>query len=1329
MRFGRREWTLLAALLFALQVVLSAQTATTSLRGTVFDPKGAVVSGATVSIANPASGFTRSTKADGEGAYQFLELPPATYEVTVNATGFAPLKQAGVQLFVATPATVNFTMQVTGGTVTVDVSGVAPLVNTQDASMGHEFSNEQILSLPFEGRDPAGILSLQPGVAYTGNNSSAIDTRTDSRSGSVAGGRSDQANITIDGVDDNDPLLGNAFQGVLRATLDSLQEFRVTTAGGTADEGRASGAQVVLVTKSGTNSFHGSLFEYQRPTFTNANDWFVKSNEISAGQPNVPVKILRNIFGAAVGGPIQKDRLFFFASYEGERRREDTIVTRTVPSDNLRNGIVSYLCDSSDPNCPASGVQTLTAAQLASLDPNCSTSTGLAGGTCPQGPGPNPSVMALFQQYPHPNTDVVGDGFNYRGFTFQAPAPAKLNTYILKLDYNLTRNANHRLFVRGNLQNDTLAGLGPEGPQFPGDAPDVTTFSNNKGIAVGYTALLRSNLINNLRYGYIRQGVDSVGLQTQHFVNFRGMDDFNGQTSTTRSVVPVHNLVDDVTWTKGKHTLQFGGNLRIINDSRVGNTDSFNFAQTNVSWLDAAGIANTGTSLDPCAVPFASLNLPCVSSGFAQGYDLPVAAVTGIVPFIQGEYNQNKTGALIPEGDFVPRNFRAHEGEFYLQDSWHVKPSLTLTLGLRYSLLQPPYETHGNQIAPDVSLNKFFQQRSQAMLAGQAYNPLIGLNISGQANGKAPYWAWDYKDFAPRIAVAWSPAAESGWLRKLSGGPGKMSIRAGAGIYYDHFGEGVVNTFDRNGSFGLTTLIDNPAGTQDVDTSPRFTAVNTIPTMSASGCATPPCNILPPAPSGSFPAVPPTDLAAGGFAITWGLDDKLKTPYSEVVNLSITRELPRGFVLETAYVGRFAHRLLQEEDIAMPLDLRDPKSGSDYFSAAQALGKAALNGVPIQSIGSIPFWENVFPTAAGPTANQGSGCAPGSLDSSGNFTLGSYTATQAMYDSYACNVGNETTALFLADVPLSFDTGNPGGCFPACATLNGTQTNGYAFFDAQWSSLFAWRSIGNSAYNGLQVSLRKRMTGGLNFDVNYTYSKSIDLGSNAERINEFEGGGFASQVINAWSPKQLRAVSDFDNTHQINANWVYELPVGRGRRFGGSMGGAMDAIFGGWQIAGLWRWSSGFPFTVEPGLGFWSTDWQLTSPAVLTGPKPKTGSFVPTAAPGTSAKPNVFQDPTAALQSFRVSLAGEGGQRNNLRGPGTFDIDASLAKTWKLFEGKALTFRWETFNITNTPRFDVGGLQSPTFGNNAIASASTFGVFPNTLNKPRLMEFALRFTF
>ncbi len=433
--------------------------------------------------------------------------------------------------------------------------------------------------------------------------------------------------------------------------------------------------------------------------------------------------------------------------------------------------------------------------------------------------------------------------------------------------------------------------------------------------------------------------------------------------------------------------------------------------------------------------------------------------------------------------------------------------------------------------------------------------------------------------------------------------------------------------------------------------------------------------------------------------------------------------MAHGLVLETAYVGRFAHRLLQEEDIAMPLNIRDTTAGGtgmDYFTAAQALGKAALAGTDIHNIGSIPYWEDLVGSGAGPTSAVGSGCAPGSLDANGNFTLTNYTATQAMYDNYACNVGNETTALFNFDL----------FCFPGCSQLPGqTQPLQLNYFDSQWSSLYAWRSVGNSAYNALQASLRKQVSNGLTFDVNYTFSRSFDIGSNAERINEFEGVGFASQIINAWNPRQLRAVSDFDTTHQINANWVYDLPVGHGKSFGGNLGTVGNALVGGWQFSGLWRWSSGFPFTIEPGLGFWSTDWQLPTPVVLTGPKPKTGQFVVRATPTAPLEPNAFQNPSQAIGDFRVALAGEAGGRNNLRGPGVFNIDAALQKTWTFTEDKTLSFRWETFNITNTPRFDVGGLQNPNVGNNSLATAQVFGVYSNTLNKPRLMEFALRFQF
>lgn len=1302
---------------------LKAQTATSSLRGTVTDPSGAAVAGAEVTLTNGSVGFSRATTTSEQGVYQLVEIPPATYELTVTAEGFAVFKQSNLTLLVNTPATVNVGLRVAGSSSQVEVSDAAPLINAQDATLGHAFDSQQIRNLPFEGRDPTAILSLQAGVVFTGSNA-AQNTSFDSRSGAVAGARSDQADITIDGIDNNNALQGLPFQGALRATLDSLQEFRVTTTGGgAADAGHSSGAQVSLLTKSGTNEFHGTLYEYHRPTFTTANDWFNKHKELKNGQPNTPGKLIRNTYGGSLGGPLLKDRFFFFFTYEGQHLRENTEVTRLVPSADLRQGILSYECTGA--NCPASGVQTLTPAQLMNLDPNCSqASPGFPNGTCPLGPGPNPAVEQYLSKYPLPNALNVGDGFNILGYTFSAAAPANLNTGILKLDYKITKSGNHQVFARGNLQHDRVSGLGNNGPQFPGAPPNQIQTSNPKGLAAGYTAVLRNNLVSNFRYGYVYESLGTSGLQTQPFVDFDKLSSLEGQTPTTSVKVPVHNFAEDVTWIKKNHTLQFGGNVLVINNTSSTNSRSFSGALTNPNALFNSAIANTGSSLDPGAPQFASLNLPAVLDSYGADYDFAVISLTGLIPSVTATYNLTKQGsqlALLPQGSFVHRHFRAHEAEWYAQDAWRVTPNLTLTFGARYTLLQPPYETTGNQVTPTTSMNDFFQIRMQAMNQGLTYHPLIGFDLAGQANGKAPYWKWDYGDVAPRFAFAWSPSFQKGPLAALLGGRGKSSLRGGFGIYHDHFGEGVVNSFDAQGSFGLTSSITNPLAVLTVDQTPRFSGINVIPTTAAGGCSTPPCTIFVGPPSGSLPYFPPSDLGSGGFAIAWGLDDKLKTPYSEVVNLSVQRELASNLALEISYVGRFGHRLLQEEDMAMPLDIRDPQSGMDYFAAAQAFDQAIRNKTPIQNIPNIPFWQNVFPQAAGPASSQIFGfnaCAPGAAALAPGAAV---TATQAMYNLWSCTPQNDTAALFVADVPLGFP--NPGGCFPACATINGN-TQGWTFFDQQWASLYGWRSIGTSNYHGLQASLRGHRQG-LTFDLNYTFSKAMDEGSNAEYINQFAGVGFASQIVNAWRPRQNYGPSDYDLRHQINANWVYELPFGAKKRFASNLRGFKDGLIGGWQLAGLYRWTSGFPFSILPGTR-WATNWQLNQPAVALGALPKTGTYFAT------GEPNVFQDPGAASSAFRAPFAGESGARNNLRGPGLFDVDASLGKTWDLAEGKKLTFVWEVFNVTNTPRFDVGTLGQGSLnfsGNNTLTNIGSFGNFVSTLSKPRVMEFSLRFTF
>jgi hypothetical protein len=963
---------------------------------------------------------------------------------------------------------------------------------------------------------------------------------------------------------------------------------------------------------------------------------------------------------------------------------------------------------------------TLTPAQLAALDPNCG-----AAGTCPWGGGADPNVEAIFNQYPQPNTDAGGgDGLDLRGFTFPAPIPSRLNTYIVKLDYKLNESGSHSLFVKGHLQNfhgaSTADFTNLIAQNFPGDPLSDIHTDNSKGIFAGYTALLGNNKVNNLRYGFIRQGLGDQGVGGITHNIFRGVQPIQAlSTATTLATVPVHNIVDDFSWTKGKHTIQFGGNLRIIGINRVSNASNFSDSVTNAFWLDNLAVANTCSSLDPASMsPACGDNAglyPVVDANFGESYDFAVVALAGLQTETDVTYNQDKNGHFFSPSQLITRNFHSNEAEMYLQDAWRVTPNLVLTGGIRYSLLQPPYEVHGNQVGPNVPLSQWFQERFNAMNAGQTWNSqnggLVTMQLAGQANGKKPYWNWDYKDIAPRVALAYSPHAEGGLLHKLFGSAGQSSIRAGWGMYYDHFGEGIVSAFDQQGSFGLTTTLTNPAGVQDVDCAPRITSLLALPPAGQQFCQQQVVGSAPPPIASGV--TPPTLFDPGSFAIYWGLDDKLKTPYSHVIDFSLTRELPGHFALEASYIGRLGHRLLQEDDLAMPLDIKDPKSKMDYFTAARMLTNATNAGTDISQIAPIPYFENLFPTAAGqlgfgpPGDPRDLGCAPGN-----NVNATNYTATQAMYDLFSCFPSNETTAMQVFDL----------FCLPACSQLPGQPVGGepFNFFDDQWSSLYAWRSIGNSSYNAMQLNLKKAMSNGLQLDFGYTLSKSIDIGSNAERINALNTstGGFYDQVVNAWSPNQLRAPSSFDTRHQITADWVYQLPVGKGRRFASGMGRVADALLGGWGWSGIVHWTSGLPFTIESG-GFWPTNWEIQSTAVKIGNTGPVGVFK-----DSSGNPNMFKDATQANAAFRLPLPGESGQRNELRGPGYFEVDFGVSKAWRITEAQNLKFSWETFNVTNSVRFDAA--QS---ANNFSLTTGAFGEYSSTLTSPRVMQFSLRYEF
>ncbi len=375
------------AILLAFALALQAQS-TSSLTGLVTDPSGAVVPGARIVVVNSDTNQRRTALTDSQGRYSFPQMQPSTYEVRASASGFSDVVVRDVALLVSTPSTVDIRFEVGAVQQSVAVTGEALQVNTQDATLGNAIGTEPILELPFDARNVVGLLSIQPGVTFFGDPSQ----RDDYRSGSVNGGKSDQGNVTLDGVDVNDQQFRTAFTGVLRTTLDSVQEFRTTTTNGDADTGRSSGAQVALVTKSGTNSIHGSLYEYTRNTLTSANTFFNNADGIPRQ------KLIRNVYGASVGGPVKKDRLFYFLNYEGRRDASDTTAVRVVPNMLFREGIFTYQT--------TSGATTqLTPDQIRAIDP--------------QHIGESPAVLQLLQSYPAPNDNTVGDGLNTAGLPLQ----------------------------------------------------------------------------------------------------------------------------------------------------------------------------------------------------------------------------------------------------------------------------------------------------------------------------------------------------------------------------------------------------------------------------------------------------------------------------------------------------------------------------------------------------------------------------------------------------------------------------------------------------------------------------------------------------------------------------------------------------------------------------------------------------------------------------------------------------------------------------------------------------------------------------------------------
>ena len=1319
---------------------LALGQATTSVRGTVTDPVGNAVVGANIVIVDAESKTERTATTGGQGEYQFLLIPPGTYTLHVTAAGFRGYEQKGLALLVNTPATANVQLKVGAATEVVTVTSEVPALNLVDASIGNSFDEKQVRQIPLEGRNVPDLLSLQAGVAYTGNR--IADQDQDTRNGAVNGARSDQSNVTLDGVDVNDQSNGYAFTSVLPVTQDSVQEFRVTTTNYGADQGQGSGAQVALVTKSGTNTLHGSLYEYLRNTITSANDYLVKQSELNIGLPNKPLQLNRNIFGVSVGGPIRKDRLFFFANYEGTREREQQRAERVIPTPSLCQGIFQYVNVNG-------GTTTMNPVDLMNLDPN-GLKTGGIDKAMLDPIGHTGYLDTTFCTGRTPTNDPsAGDGLNYAGYVFRAPTSLDNDVFIGRLDYRLTSDGRHTLFARGagqDLRN-------PGAPFLPGDIPEQTTLDHSKGFVLGYIAVLSPTTTNSLHWGFTRQSFGIIGNTDQQWNTFLGLD--QGIAYSHNFQVPLHNFVDDLTWTRGPHTFQFGGVIGIARDPRQSYLHSNTLGLGTTNWTSPIGFAGTTSTLDPMnAKAHPNLMIPGSPPGTAPEpltatqYDRPLLALYGMISDVVANYNLDKGGNALPQGAPVNRNYGLNWYEFYGQDTWRIKPNLTLTYGLRWSFFPPPWETNGLQTYPTFGLGTQFNQDVKNMLHGIGYGaePPIEFNL-----GAGPgFYSLEKTDWSPRISIAYSPRATEGFLKRIVGDNDKTVIRIGFSRVYDRAGFALLNSFDQIGAAGLTTTIQNTCCTEGVTSAedlPRISGIHNIPQTNLNGVQF----LLPPPPTTPAPWPQTPNIAAE--ANLWGTDNTLKTPHAYTADFSIGRELPQRFSLQLSYVGRFGRDLLTQRDLNQPLDIVDPKTGIDYYTAASALSNLARsfalannNGVPTnyyQAVLTPAQIGTVTAAMLGPTAQYWVDMLPRLRPGATQYsdTLGTkFVPTAAnpkdgliqevfnlYYNPALSVIGDEIVGL--ADIDLYGGLGDNIGSgsyyFNGPPGLLGNHSG--QLLNNQAISTYGWSSIGSSSYHALQANLKKQFSHGVQFDLNYTYSKSLDITSAASRVG-FSVYGYTNiglvgtRLANAFSPNLARAPSDFDLTHQFNLNWIAELPVGKGRALAGNASGPLNAFIGGWQLSGIARWTSGFPFSVDGGQR-WPTDWFLTAITQMTS-RPKTGTFKG------NGSVNVFADPAAAQADFTLPVPGQVGSRNVLRGDGFAGLDMSLVKRWKMpyAETHRLEFRWEVFNVPNLTRFNAQGVGSSLL-TSLTQSPNNFGAYTSLLIQPRVMQFALRYEF
>lgn len=1251
--------------LLALSAVIFAQTSTTQLGGTVTDSSGATVPGAVVNAVNEATGvkYTQSTTA--AGLYTFPSIPAGSYTLHVEALGFKKYSVSQVVLQINTPASVNATLELGGANESIDVVAGAETIQTNNAVIGNVVERKAIESLPLNGRNPLNLLMYEPGVVQRSGNQVNVN-----------GSRGTAVNVTIDGIDANESTYPNPTNNIFRINPDNVQEFKVTTSNPSAEEGRNSGANISVATRSGTNQFHGTAFEFFRNTALNANEFFARAQ----GQEKPIIKM--NQYGFELGGPIRKNKTFFFGSWQGQQ------VNFADPIDKVLGSTVNLYSPTAlagnyryfvvDPRSPFQlNGTTITQNTPLLVDPrsgalapgvrNCAANTDIncvASFNIFQNGGMDSAVKRVLGGYPAPNSYAAGDGLNLGIYSWNTPFKIRGPQYLARIDHTI--NDRHNLFGRWlGAEQNTLNGDPLNGrPQvLPGYPARGEVFRPAHNIAIGLRSTLSPRLVNEFTVGFSRfnflftQGeANPLFPNTPRFTFNNSSVDYTSNPRSAR-IVNTIQYVNNLTYINGAHVYKFGGNVR--------------FYQHNDQRGDVGGTSLVPViSLSRTIRPPTGITLPALSGASAAGIaSVDFNRLQGSVNDLLGIPAQLSNVFIgdLRSDTFLPfqtgpksvslwaQGQRTKQYNFFAQDEWRATRNLSISYGVRWEINAPPTEAGNRVYVPNKNIDG-----SQGLVSF--------------VHADRWYQNFNWGAFAPRLGISWAP-----------GGSNKMVVRAGYSQAFDP-----INTFQAT---SIATAV--PGQT--------FSCVATV-----GGASTPGCGSVPDLRLGdgfpnalSVPTAKPSSQLTPSIS-TYNVapaarvfDQNLKLPTVHMWNLTIQREIGKGYVGSIGYVGRRGTRLYRSYDAnqvnaepILPSFLAMQKNLS--ISGCRADGTMA-SGSPCIGASAVPLIQQGIITSA--FANSATSASELSI-------------TQNAAGSMANRIEQTTNAARL----------RPNQQF--------------------WQALYLDNGA-DSIYHSFQATFRKRFdAAGVLLGGSYTLSKSIDNLS-IDPVAVSAGGGLTS--TNARTPADSRNYdnergrSDFDQRHVINMSGIYELPLGKGKMLLGNAGRVTQLVAGGWSLNAIFTYQSGEPFTVRSGV--------LTANA--------TSQSRAALAPGVTSYPQAkLQNKSGVLgpvmfanaSQFVVPGPGELGiGRNVFQGPQYWNLDLGLSKGFIVNERVKLTFRAEAFNALNHPNFrnprdastGTPAINSTLFGQTCCVTMSTASSSTTNQNGEswRVIQLALKLNF